>query len=126
MHEMAHKTKHQELWAAVESNDIEMVTNYLELYDDKSGVELKEQELYDQYGNSMIHKAASLGYIEIIILLLERTGAKPDLVNAALATPLHLASKQNKVDVVKFLIGCGVDVNFQDEHGQAPLLICCI
>jgi hypothetical protein len=27
---------------------------------------------------------------------------------------------------VKFLIGCGVDVNTQDEHGQTPLLICCI
>ena len=94
-----------------------MVTSYLEIYDEKSGVELKEQELYDNYGNSMIHKAASLGFIEIIILLLERTGAKPDLVNSALATPLHLACRSNKVDVVKFLIGCGVDPNFQDEHG---------
>jgi len=24
------------------------------------------------------------------------------------------------------LIGCGVDVNQQDEHGQTPLLLCCI
>jgi ankyrin repeat protein len=43
--------------------------------------------------------------------LIERTGAKPDMVNAQLATPLHLACKNNKEHVVKFLIGCGVDVN---------------
>jgi ankyrin repeat protein len=60
------------------------------------------------------------------MLLLEGTGAKPDIVNSALATPLHIACKNNRVDAAKFLIGCGVDVNQQDEHGQASLLICCI
>jgi hypothetical protein len=30
----------------------------------------------------MAHKAASLGHVEILMLLLERTGGKPDLVNA--------------------------------------------
>lgn len=65
----------------------------------------------------MIHKAASLGNAEALMLLLERTGAKPDLPNAALATPLHLACKNNRIDACKFLIGCGVDANSQDEHG---------
>lgn len=74
----------------------------------------------------MLHKAASLGHAEILMLLLERTGAKPDLVNSQLATPLHLACKNNRESVARFLIGCGVDVNVQDEHGQTPLLICCI
>lgn len=90
------------------------------------GVELKENELYDVTGNSMIHKAASLGHAEVLMLLLERTGAKPDIPNASLATPLHLACKNNRLDAAKFLIGCGVDANSQDEHGQMPLLICCI
>lgn len=62
----------------------------------------------------------------MLMLLLERTGAKPELVNAQLATPLHLACKNNRISIAKFLIGCGVDVNHQDEHGQTPLLICCI
>lgn len=74
----------------------------------------------------MIHKAASLGHAEILILLLERTGAKPDLLNSSLASPLHLSCKNNRIDATKFLIGCGVDANIQDEHGQVPLLICCI
>jgi ankyrin repeat protein len=43
-----------------------------------------------------------------------------------LATPLHLACKNNRVDSAKFLIGCGVDANCEDEHGQMPILICCI
>lgn len=82
--------------------------------------------MYDPFGQTMLHKAASLGYSEMLMILIERTGAKPDIVNAQLATPLHIACKNNKESVVKFLIGCGVDVNIQDEHGQTPLLICCI
>ena len=62
----------------------------------------------------------------MLMLLLERTGAKPDLVNAQLATPLHVACRSNHESMVKFLIGCGVEANMQDEHGQTPLLVCCI
>ena len=96
---------------AAELNDTEKVASYLDTYEEKSGGELKEQELYDFTGNSVIHKAASLGHAEILMLLLERTGAKPDLVNSSLATPLHLACKNDRVDAAKFLIGCGVDAN---------------
>ena len=74
----------------------------------------------------MLHKTAQLGHAEMLMLLLERTGAKPDLVNATLATPLHVACRSNKENVVKFLIGCGVEANLQDEHGQNPLLVSCI
>jgi ankyrin repeat protein len=102
------------------------VSSYLGTYEEKSGEELKEAELYDHTGNSIIHKAASLGHAEVLMLLLERTGATPDLVNASLATPLHLACKNDRLDAAKFLIGCGVDANMQDEHGQVPLLISCI
>lgn len=37
-----YSVKHQELWAAVEMNDTEKVAGYLETYEEKSGVELKE------------------------------------------------------------------------------------
>jgi ankyrin repeat protein len=72
---------------------------------------LSEADLYDSNGNSMAHKAASLGHAEILMLLLERTGAKPDIPNGQLASPLHLACKNNRESVAKFLIGCGVDIN---------------
>ena len=74
----------------------------------------------------MLHKVALLGNVEMLMLLIEQTGAKPDLVNSGLATPLHLACRSNKEAVVKFLIGAGAEVNSQDEHGQTPLLISCI
>jgi ankyrin repeat protein len=89
----------------------------LENYEETCGEELKETELYDSSGNSLLHKAASLGHVEVLMTLLERTHTSPDLVNSSLATPLHLASKNNRIDVAKFLIGCGVDANLQDEHG---------
>lgn len=74
----------------------------------------------------MVHKAASQGDAEMLMLLIDKTGAKPDLVNSSLATPLHLACRNGRENVVRFLIGCGVEANQQDEHGQTPLLICCI
>ena len=102
---------HEALWNAVESNNITAAEKFLSLN------EIDEANLYDMYGQSMIHKAASLGLVEMLMLLLERTGAKPELVNAQLATPLHLACKSSRLSVSKFLIGCGVEVNQQDEHG---------
>ena len=98
-------------------NDTDKVTSYLDTYEEKSGEELKEAELYDPTGNSVIHKASSLGHAQVLMLLLERTGATPDLVNSSLATPLHLACKNGRIDAARFLIGCGVDANVQDEHG---------
>lgn len=73
--------------------------------------------MYDAHGQSMLHKTAQLGHADMLMLLLERTGAKPDMVNSTLATPLHVACRSNKENVVKFLIGCGVEANVQDEHG---------
>ena len=88
--------------------------------------EILESHLYDASGNTMLHTAAELGHDEIMMLLIERTGAKPDMVNNTLATPLHMACRADKPSVVKFLIGQGIDVNIQDEHGQTPFLICVI
>ena len=67
---------HEYLWQAVEQNSISAADKFLSLK------KVSEASLYDGYGQSMIHKAASLGYVEMLMLLLERTGAKPDLVNA--------------------------------------------
>lgn len=98
------------LWDAVETNETQSVEELLEKIAQEQQ-QLSEADLFDSQGNSMAHKAASLGHAEILMLLLERTGAKPDLQNAQLATPLHLACKNNRESVAKFLIGCGVDVN---------------
>lgn len=73
--------------------------------------EISEADLYDSAGQTMLHTAAELGHAEMMMMLIERTGAKADMVNNALATPLHMACRSNRPSVVKFLIGQGVDVN---------------
>jgi ankyrin repeat protein len=56
------------------------------------GKEWTENELYDaSHTETMIHKAAFLGHTEILQCLLDNSGAKPDLLNAQLQTPLHFA-----------------------------------
>lgn len=97
--------EHEALWGKIEINDLKGVNKYLDI------TEIDQHQMYDSSGQTMIHRAASLGHSEIMMLLLERTGAKPDLVNTQLATPLHLACKNNRIDIAKFLIGCGVDAN---------------
>ena len=37
-----------------------------------------------------------------------------------------MACKHNQSVIVRFLVGCGVEVNLQDENGQTALLVCCI
>lgn len=65
----------------------------------------------------MLHRAALLGHAEVLMTLLEHISVKPDITNKTQATPLHLACKNNQENVAKFLIGCGVEINSQDEHG---------
>lgn len=72
---------HGYLWDAVETNDINAVEDLLERIAAMQS-SLSEADLYDSNGNTMAHKAASLGHAEIMMLLLERTGAKPDIPNA--------------------------------------------
>ena len=57
--------------------------------------------------------------------LFERTGAKPDLVDVSLQSPLHVACTHDKLEVAKFLVNSGADVNLQDDSGSTPLMLCC-
>ena len=101
--------KHETLWQAIEKEDNALALKYLDKLGD-TGV-FEESDLVDSSGQSMLHRAAQLGHAEMLMLLLERSGSKPDLPNAQLATPLHLACRHDREGVVRFLIGCGVDVN---------------
>ena len=71
---------HGLLWEAVETNDYKAAEELLDQISLEQ-MQLSEADLFDTLGNSMAHKAASLGHAEILMLLLERTGAKPDIVN---------------------------------------------
>jgi hypothetical protein len=70
------------MWEAIESNDIRLVEALLTNFQDNPTQGFTDSDLYDSNGQSMLHKCASLGHAEILMLFIERTGAKPDLVNA--------------------------------------------
>jgi len=69
------RTKHDKLWTAIDNNDYTTAELYLDFN------EVSETDLYDQQGQSMLHLSASLGHADLLMLLVERTGAKPDMVN---------------------------------------------
>jgi ankyrin repeat protein len=85
----SHDRPHERLWKAIENNDKAAADKYLTAND------IQEQSMYDPAGQTMLHRAASLGHSEMLMLLIERTGVKPDVLNAQLATPLHIACKCN-------------------------------
>jgi 60kDa lysophospholipase len=45
----------------------------------------------------------------------------PDIYNSDKRTGLHLAAANNQIDVVKFFINQGADVNLKDVFGRTPL-----
>jgi ankyrin repeat protein len=84
------KRENEKLWTAVENNDLAAAELYLDFN------EVNESQLYDGNGQTMLHLCAELGHSDMMMMLIERTGAKPDMVNNSLATPLHLACRTNQ------------------------------
>ena len=113
--------RYEQIWNAIIENDTDKLEKLLK------GKEWPTSALFDKdKTNTMLHTAAGLGHVESLMIIIDHTDAKPDLLNANLATPLHFAWRNNHEMVTRFLIGTGVDVNVQDEHGQTPILICWI
>lgn len=50
------------LWAAIEIGDQKAVESFL------NSNEVQSEDLYDSEGMSMLHKAASLGFVEILMV----------------------------------------------------------
>lgn len=67
-----------------------------------------------------LHKAASLGKLEIFERLFDRS--KINVTDSVGKTPLTLAATEGHAAIVKFLLDKGADPNTPDnEHGQLPL-----
>ena len=91
------------------------------------------------YGNTALHEAAHLGYVELTALLLQH-GADRKVVNHKGSTPLHFmcycelpadsekatVMSQKSIELVKMLVAAGADVNALDDKGISPLLACCV
>ena len=69
---------------------------------------------------TLLHKAASGGYDDIVDILLSR-GADPNSSDINGATALHYAAKHGHCSVGLFLLTCGADINAQKVDGFTPL-----
>jgi ankyrin repeat protein len=111
----ASTTTTDELFAAVEKNDIPKVRYLLAI-----GADVNARDVYADMSILMI--AAYDGYTEIATLLIEKgaeVNAKggPDMD----MTPLIFAASQDRIDMVKLLIEKGATVNIKTKYGWTPL-----
>lgn len=71
-------------------------------------------------GQTILHFAARLGYIDMVKLLLD-SGADPNLPDCGGETPLIAASRFNNVDVMKLLLSRSADASCQLSEGSTAL-----
>lgn len=105
------------LYKAVEKDDIE-ISKMLLAHDPKPDMDLTPP------GRSrLLVNAINNDNIELVSLLLE-AGAKTDFVDAAswfTKTPLAIACKRGKLEMVKLLQAHGADINYTGGESDSPL-----
>lgn len=79
----------------------------------------------DKNGNGVLHLCGEKGYPDLIMYILDKGGENIDIndTNKKKETPLHLAVRNNKEEVVKLLIEKGADINAVDSIGATPLSV---
>ncbi|HEU4621402.1 MAG TPA: ankyrin repeat domain-containing protein [Burkholderiaceae bacterium] len=80
-----------------------------------------DTDLRDRDNNAPIHIASELGRVDVIAELLR---ARPTDVNKAGqygCTPLHIATRHGKEDVMRLLLAHNADTDARDERGNAPI-----
>ena len=70
----------------------------------------------------MIFHAVKKGTLEILDLLI-KSGANTQQIHKKVGSTIHYAVKHRKSDMVKYLVGKGVDVNIKDSQHETPLMI---
>lgn len=96
--------------------------NYLEVKDESDITrEIRSWVLNKGVGESVLHKAARLGYIDVIVYCLERLDMHPDQKDNAGYTPLHEACSRGRVDIARALLQYGANHSETAHSGIRPL-----
>lgn len=72
-------------------------------------------------GESVLHKAARLGYVDVIAFCLERLEMPADQKDNAGYTPLHEACSRGRVDIARLLLMYGANHSETAHSGIRPL-----
>lgn len=70
-------------------------------------------------GWTALHQAASCGYLDITIALLEN-GANPNIQDDQKCAPIHLASRNGHLEVVRSLCRNGARLDLRNAEGRMP------
>ncbi|XP_055909748.1 uncharacterized protein LOC129944391 [Eupeodes corollae] len=83
--------------------------------------EIQKWVLNKGVGQSALHKAATLGYIDVIVYCLERMGLHPDHKDNAGYTPLHDACVNGNLDIARVLLQYGANHSESAHSGIRPI-----
>lgn len=82
-----------------------------------------QDKLNQKYGTkaeSLLHRACYFNNKKALRLLLDN-GADINIRNGALATPLHVAVEEEKVDLARMLLKVGANVTIEDSNSNTPI-----
>jgi len=74
-------------------------------------------------GVTPLHRAVEVDDIELFEMLLSAPGADINALGMDGGTPLHSAALEAEVNMVKFLLDNGADVNARNEDGETSLAV---
>lgn len=83
--------------------------------------EVRSWVLNKGVGESVLHKAARRGYVDVIVYCLERLNMDPDQKDNAGYTPLHVACSRNQIGIAKVLLSYGANCSETAQSGIRPL-----
>lgn len=96
--------------------------NYLEVKTEADiGREIRGWVLQKGLGESVLHKAARLGYMDVIAYCVERLDMSPNQKDNAGYTPLHEACSRGSLDIAKLLLRYGANHSDTAHAGKRPL-----
>jgi ankyrin repeat protein len=86
----------------------------------KAGASLK---IRDNRGYTPFQRACEKGYLEIAKLLIkDKSEFKDKILLNPKKSALHLAIKKDNLELMKWLLENGLDINTKDEDGKTPLM----
>lgn len=83
--------------------------------------EINKWVLNKSVGQSAMHKAARLGYIDVVVYCLDRMGMNPDQKDNAGYTPLHEACTKGWLEIARILLQYGANHSEAAHSGIRPL-----
>eukprot|EP01134_Creolimax_fragrantissima_P004718 CFRG4718T1 len=105
-----------DFFEGVKCGDLDAVRGYLE----RDGVLVRDIDMTDAKGFSALHTAAQLGYLNVVVYLLDH-GANVNATNFENCTPLHYAIIEEDYDLAKLLVDHKAAVDIIDYDGKTPM-----